>query len=573
MNKKYGRRFTILCASLVFTVGALQMGLAWSYASLVVGRIVVGVGIGLASLSTPIYLAEVAAPHMRGTLVTINGLLICFGQFSAGMVDGILDEVRPLDGWRGMLGLAALPSAIMFVGFLYMPESPRWLVMEGRDMEALAVLKSVRESADEANEELQEIVNVCSMMAGNNEGAANSSSNGEAFSDLDAAFDYGDDDNDDNLEMEYNPLSYSKSRINAATLPSSSSSSSLHSSDGPEESSSSSSFLGQVKQMVKHHPTRRALKLGCGIMVLQQLSGINTVMYYAASIYQMSGFDEQTAVWLSGFTALAQVAGVTIGIYFIERKGRRPLVLTSLFFVTLSLVGLGMCFYLGRVSSDPIHNPRIVPDDPCSYQPALVWNGITSYCVDCISIDGCGFCGGTCSAAGNGNGNGLLFESNNNSNNNTCTDDSSWQYERCDESNKFGYLSVFFMVAYLFSFGIAMGPLPWTINSEIYPLEFRSLAVSFSTATNWIGNFVVSATFLTISSPGVLTQYGAFWLYGIVALLGFLWLSMALPETKGLALEQIEDLFRRPGDKIPTSTLTAEQKEAMAAFTVSAGGH
>ena len=62
-------------------------------------------------------------------------------------------------------------------------------------------------------------------------------------------------------------------------------------------------------------------------------------------------------------------------------------------------------------------------------------------------------------------------------------------------------------------------------------------------------------------------------MYGLVALLGFVWLSMALPETKALTLEQIEDLFRRPGDEIPTSTLTSEQKEAMDAFTVNAGGH
>lgn len=139
----FGRKPVILVASFVFTIGAVLMGVAVNTGMLLGGRLIVGAGIGLASMTVPVYIAEVSPAGLRGLLVTINQVFITGGQFVANISDGLFSS-DAVNGWRYMLALAGVPSLIQLVGFLAMPESPRWLASKGAYQEAIEVLRRFR---------------------------------------------------------------------------------------------------------------------------------------------------------------------------------------------------------------------------------------------------------------------------------------------------------------------------------------------------------------------------------------------------------------------------------------------
>ncbi|RHY05302.1 hypothetical protein DYB25_007846 [Aphanomyces astaci] len=96
--------------------------------------------------SVPLYIAEVSPPDMRGTLVSLNTLLVTGGQFFATVFAAVLSSSP--SGWRYMLGLASLPAMLQFIGFIFLPESPRWLVQHGQHDAAVAALASIRGEKD-----------------------------------------------------------------------------------------------------------------------------------------------------------------------------------------------------------------------------------------------------------------------------------------------------------------------------------------------------------------------------------------------------------------------------------------
>ncbi|HZC36900.1 MAG TPA: sugar porter family MFS transporter [Chthoniobacterales bacterium] len=197
----------------------------------------------------------------------------------------------------------------------------------------------------------------------------------------------------------------------------------------------------------------RVLFCGVALALIQQVTGINTVIYYAPTIFQEAGFHSAlSSILATAGIGLVNVAMTVVSIPLLDRLGRRPLLLTSLSGMFVSLVALPLGFAIGG--------------------GALKWIGVLSLAV------------------------------------------------------------------YVASFAIGLGPVFWLLISEIFPLRIRGQAASVATMANWLSNFVVSLTFLSL-----LKSLGDVWTFSLYAALSLagLWFCFAfVPETKGVPLERIE---------------------------------
>jgi MFS transporter, SP family, galactose:H+ symporter len=263
----YGRRQTIIGSATIFGVGALVSAAAGGTAVLVIARIVIGVAIGIASATAPVYISEVSPPALRGRLVSFFQLAVTIGILVAYLV-GL--AFTPSDGWRWMLGLGAVPALILGLGMIRMPQSPRWLVMAGRDYAARAVLQKIRAEDPEAIEqELHEI--------------------------------------EESLSQE--PAGWRELLAPAV---------------------------------------KAALVVGVGLAVLQQVSGINTVIYYAPTIIQFTGINSDSAAIVASLgVGVINVAMTVVALRYLDRAGRVPLLVGGSAVMAAALAALGIVFSAG----------------------------------------------------------------------------------------------------------------------------------------------------------------------------------------------------------------------------------
>lgn len=154
VNERIGRRRTIMAAAVVVVVGTLAATFSPSFLTLVISRLIIGVGIGFSSSTVPTYLSELAPARLRGAMGSLNQIFIVLGILIAFLVSYGLGSSS---NWRAMFAGAIVPAVILFFGLIALPETPRWLLKNGREDEARSVLVSSHGGAAEIDEELSRI--------------------------------------------------------------------------------------------------------------------------------------------------------------------------------------------------------------------------------------------------------------------------------------------------------------------------------------------------------------------------------------------------------------------------------
>ncbi|KAG4987907.1 hypothetical protein JHK82_030258 [Glycine max] len=414
-----GRRYTITLASILFMVGSVLMGYGPNYAILMTGRCVAGIGVGFALLIAPVYAAEISSTKSRGFVTSLPELCIGIGILLGYIVNYLFGKLILRLGWRLMLGIAAVPSLALALGILAMPESPRWLVMQGHLGKAKKVLLQVSDTEEEAELRLKDIKSAAGI--------------------------------DENCTEEIVKL--------------------------PQKDNGEAVWKELIFR--PSYSVRWMLIAAVGIHFFEHATGIEAVMLYSHRIFKKAGVTSKDKLLLTTIgVGLTKVICLIIATFFIDKVGRRPLLLVSVGGMVCSLGVLGFSLTMVDTSHEE-----------------LLWALI---------------------------------------------------------------LSIVATYIYVAFFNLGLGPITWVYSSEIFPLKLRAQGASIGVAVNRLTNAAISMSFISIYNA--ITIGGAFFMFAGISVIAWAFFYFFMPETKGVALEEMEMLFsKNKGNNVTTTEIDLRQ--------------
>jgi MFS transporter, SP family, arabinose:H+ symporter len=254
---KYGRRFVLIMCAILFAVSGIGAGLSEQLSVFILFRLIGGLGVGAAALVSPMYIAEVAPPSIRGRLVAFYQLAIVFGILLAYFANYIFDGFA--NNWRWMFASQAAPSLLFWLMLLMVPETPRWLIKAGRKKEASIILEKVAGSVTEIENSFKQQKSV------------------------------------------------------------------------------------SLKQLFSK-TYRPVLFIGILIAVFQQVTGINSILYYAPVIFRETGLDSSSSLLQTIGIGVVNVVSTFIAIGLVDKVGRKKFLLAGSLIMGVSLATVALCF-------------------------------------------------------------------------------------------------------------------------------------------------------------------------------------------------------------------------------------
>ena len=285
LSDKFGRKSTMILSAILFSTSAIGCAVSTDFNQLVIYRIIGGVGIGVVSIISPLYISEVAVAQYRGRLVSLYQLAVTIGFLGAYLVNyqllgysmsnpdvstGWWNLVFVSEVWRGMLGMETLPAIMFFIIIFFIPESPRWLILKGKEEKATNILERIYTSSMEALFQLTETKSVLS--------------------------------------------SESKSEWKLLLQPG----------------------------------IRKAVIIGVCIAVLGQFMGVNAVLFYGPSIFENAGLSGGDSLFYQVLVGLVNTLTTVLALVIIDKVGRKKLVYYGVSGMVISLVLIATYFIYGE---------------------------------------------------------------------------------------------------------------------------------------------------------------------------------------------------------------------------------